>query len=125
EQRPKIWHPSATIAFSSDGRTLISADPDGGIKLWDKMTGKQVQQKELHLRPGWARKATLAPGGKILAVWESSATVYIYETITGQELRRIAGSEGGRMPTWIFEPGHTVAGFCVRHMMVTWVHSRP
>jgi polyisoprenoid-binding protein YceI len=26
-----------------------------------------------------------------------------------------------RMATWIFEPGHTAAEFCVRHMMVTWV----
>src|SRR5262245_18405219 len=25
------------------------------------------------------------------------------------------------MPTWIFEPGHTAAEFCERHMMVTWV----
>jgi polyisoprenoid-binding protein YceI len=25
------------------------------------------------------------------------------------------------MATWQFEPGHTAAEFCVRHMMVTWV----
>jgi polyisoprenoid-binding protein YceI len=25
------------------------------------------------------------------------------------------------MATWILEPGHTAAEFCVRHMMVTWV----
>src|SRR5438552_6202189 len=25
------------------------------------------------------------------------------------------------MATWIFEPGHTAAELCVRHMMVTWV----
>ena len=25
------------------------------------------------------------------------------------------------MPQWFFEPGHTAAGFCVRHMMVTFV----
>ena len=25
------------------------------------------------------------------------------------------------MGHWIFEPGHTAAEFCVRHMMVTWV----
>ncbi|HXV79285.1 MAG TPA: YceI family protein [Candidatus Binatia bacterium] len=25
------------------------------------------------------------------------------------------------MNKWIFEPGHTAAEFCVRHMMVTWV----
>jgi polyisoprenoid-binding protein YceI len=25
------------------------------------------------------------------------------------------------MATWDFEPGHTAAEFCVRHMMVTWV----
>src|SRR5260370_40940892 len=25
------------------------------------------------------------------------------------------------MATWVFEPGHTAAGFCARHMMVCWV----
>src|SRR5581483_5556609 len=25
------------------------------------------------------------------------------------------------MATWVFEPGHTAAEFCVRHMMLTWV----
>ena len=25
------------------------------------------------------------------------------------------------MARWLFEPGHTAAEFCVRHMMVTWV----
>jgi polyisoprenoid-binding protein YceI len=25
------------------------------------------------------------------------------------------------MANWVFEPGHTAAEFCVRHMMVTWV----
>jgi polyisoprenoid-binding protein YceI len=25
------------------------------------------------------------------------------------------------LPSWTFEPGHTEAGFRVRHMMVTWV----
>ena len=29
--------------------------------------------------------------------------------------------KGKDMPKWIFEPGHTAAQFCVRHMMVTWV----
>jgi polyisoprenoid-binding protein YceI len=29
--------------------------------------------------------------------------------------------KGEKMATWIFEPGHTAAEFCVRHMMVTWV----
>src|SRR6266849_7479529 len=26
-----------------------------------------------------------------------------------------------QMARWTFEPGHTSAGFCARHMMVTWV----
>ncbi|MCH8020257.1 YceI family protein [candidate division KSB1 bacterium] len=25
------------------------------------------------------------------------------------------------MPKWTFEPGHTAAAFCVKHMMVSWV----
>ena len=28
------------------------------------------------------------------------------------------------MATWVFEPGDTAAGFCVRHMIVTWVRGR-
>jgi polyisoprenoid-binding protein YceI len=29
--------------------------------------------------------------------------------------------KGEKMSSWILEPGHTAAEFCVRHMMVTWV----
>ena len=25
------------------------------------------------------------------------------------------------MPKWTFEPGHTAAAFCFKHMMVSWV----
>jgi polyisoprenoid-binding protein YceI len=28
------------------------------------------------------------------------------------------------MAIWVFEPGHTAAEFCVRHMMVTWVRGQ-
>src|SRR5205085_7276808 len=28
---------------------------------------------------------------------------------------------GGSMAKWVFEPGHTAAEFCARHMMVTYV----
>jgi polyisoprenoid-binding protein YceI len=30
-------------------------------------------------------------------------------------------ARGSVMAKWIFEPGHSAAEFCVRHMMVTWV----
>src|SRR5437870_13901480 len=29
------------------------------------------------------------------------------------------GEEEARMARWVFEPGHTAAEFCARHMMVT------
>lgn len=29
------------------------------------------------------------------------------------------------MATWTFEPGHTAAEFCVRHMMVTYLGQWP
>ncbi|HKW85783.1 MAG TPA: YceI family protein, partial [Nitrospiraceae bacterium] len=38
-----------------------------------------------------------------------------------RELANCSGWEEERMSTWIFEPGHTAAELCVRHMMVTWV----
>jgi polyisoprenoid-binding protein YceI len=33
-----------------------------------------------------------------------------------------SASRTARPPGWMFEPGHTEAGFRARHMMVTWVH---
>jgi polyisoprenoid-binding protein YceI len=32
--------------------------------------------------------------------------------------------EEGRVAKWTFEPGHSAAEFCVRHMMVTWVRGQ-
>ena len=35
----------SALAFSKDGRRLVSASPDGSIKLWDPLIGQEL----LHL----------------------------------------------------------------------------
>jgi RNA polymerase sigma factor (sigma-70 family) len=80
----------AHVAFSADGETLLSAGKDWTVRSWNKSTAKQVQLRHLG-RSGTDpfEEAVLAPGGKKLAVF-GKETVYLYETVTGQELRRIA-----------------------------------
>ncbi len=79
------------LAFSPDGKTVVSGAADGSIKVWEATTGKVL--KTFAVAEGIS-SAIFSPGGNILAA--TSKEVILWELATGRELGRItAGSEGG------------------------------
>ena len=53
-----------SLAFSSDGKTLVSCSPFNGMRFWDAATGKEIQRfPEQPLSPN-----ALSPDGKLLAI---------------------------------------------------------
>jgi WD40 repeat protein len=92
------------IAFVGQGERLLSAGPDGSLRLWDCATGKEVQHGTCAgSRP---RSFTALAGSAQAVVGREDGTLAIRDAATGQELRRwpahpgvvtaLAGSADGR-----------------------------
>lgn len=113
------------LAFSSDGRTLASADFDGTLRLWDVRARRPVGEP-LHETTGEVWGIAFAPGGRTLAAAGADGTVRLWDAATGRQLaatraggrpvRSVAFTpEGGLLATagddgtvWLRDP-HTLA----------------
>jgi WD40 repeat protein len=88
------------VAFSKDGKRLISCDIGCEVRVWDVATGRLVRRTRLAWRarePKGFRQDpwhfSLAPDGATVEAWDSKTT-YLYDTATGQERGRIPNAQG-------------------------------
>jgi WD40 repeat protein len=95
EPQGDIFH----VAFSADGKTLVSAVKDGIVRLWDTTTGKEIgrfgAERVLHEKHGdrpigvWS--IALSPDGQMLAAADHTyqgTVLRVWNTSTGGENRR-------------------------------------
>jgi RNA polymerase sigma factor (sigma-70 family) len=87
------------VAFSADGKTLVSGADDGLVCLWDASTGRE--QRRLAPAGGPIRRVALSPDGKLVA-WAENAptTLFLWPTGTDRAPRKLTvSSESGARPT--------------------------
>ena len=92
-----------SVAFSADGRLVLSGSADRTIKLWDAATGALIRSFEGHLA-GVTSVAFSADGGRVLS-GSVDGTVRIWNPETGQLLASLLAWRGGE---WL---AMTAAGF--------------
>jgi RNA polymerase sigma factor (sigma-70 family) len=95
------------VAFSPDGRVVVTGAHDKTVRVWDAATGKELRRFE---EPDIVLAVAVSPDGKTVATADAgrSSTVRLRDLATGKELRRFQG----QMPIFhvLFAPdGKTLA----------------
>jgi serine/threonine protein kinase/WD40 repeat protein len=85
--------PSVRIAFTPDGRHLVSTSIDNTVRLWPLVGGVAERSRVLHETEGpytWFRALTMAPDGSFVALGNNSGQVLVLP-LDGGPPRELSG----------------------------------
>jgi WD40 repeat protein len=81
------------LAFSADGKTLVSASPDNDrLLFWEVATEKE--RRQIHCKPNSAWHVAFAADGQTFATAGEERTIRLHAWPTGQELGQFEGRTG-------------------------------
>ncbi len=82
-------HVVLSVAFSPEGTRLASGSYDGTIKLWDAVTGSELNTLRGHI--DGVTSVTFSPNGDYLASASYDQTAKLWDPATGRELNTMKG----------------------------------
>ncbi|KAJ2924132.1 hypothetical protein H1R20_g12960, partial [Candolleomyces eurysporus] len=72
-----------SVAFSPDGKYIVSGSDDNTIRLWDAHTG-QPALEPITEQSGWVRSVAFSPDGKYIVSGSDDKTIRLWDAQTGQ-----------------------------------------
>jgi WD40 repeat protein len=78
-----------SVAFSQDGRFIVTGNYDGTAQLRDAVTGREINSFEEHLGP--VLSVAVSPDGRSVLTGSYDRTAVLWDAATGNEIRRFDG----------------------------------
>ncbi len=109
QQRKELKHasPVRSVAFSPDGKLLVTGTRDGGVHLWDLESGKERILPRGHV--GMVRSVAFSPDGTTVASTGNDRTIKLWDVKSGQELLTLTTPGGGVYGVAFSADGKTIA----------------
>ena len=111
-----------SVAFSPDGKRIVSSSIDKTINVWDAKSGRKILTLKKKNLNGFT-SVSLSPDGKqIVSSCEYKGTLRVWDANTGHELRTLNGQEGGGSITSVaFSPnGKSIVSGSHDHSVKVW-----
>ena len=98
--------PVRSVAFSPDGKYVVTGSWDTTAKLWDTATGAMLRTFSGHTQQ--VISASFSPDGKYVLTRSYDCTARLWDAATGAEVRTIRGSMVRSTPS----PSQRMASTC-------------
>lgn len=95
------------VAFSPDGKMVVSGSWDGTLRSWEVATGKELHCFQGHRSA--VMSLNISKDGKTLASISQDFTVRLWDLGTGKELRKLDAPRGGYYDLSFSPDGQTLA----------------
>ena len=77
------------VAYSNDGKRLLSASQDATVKIWDAATHRELRTYTGHTE--MVRSAAFSPDGKLVASAGGDKDIRLWDPETGKDVRTLQG----------------------------------
>jgi len=85
----RVW----SVAFSPDGRSVVTGSYDGMARIWDARRGTQLRTLE---HEGWVMSVAFSPGGRTVVAGSYDGMAVIWDASSGKRLRTLKHEDAVR-----------------------------